>query len=478
MKQEKFYFDSRDGINKIHAVRYMPDDGEVKCVVQVIHGMSEYKERYEGFAQFLTDRGCVLVAEDHLGHGQSVAEGGQFGYFCEQDPATVVVRDSHRLKKMTEVLYPDVPYVVLGHSMGSFILRNYLCRYGKGISGAIIMSTGMQPKALITISKTMVRVQKLFFGSKHVAKFIDKCAFGNYNARIENPRTPVDWLSKDTEEVDKYVAHPHCGFTFTVNGFETLFELISRIQKRENLEKVPKELPIFMVAGDADPVGEYGVGIQRAFNSLKEVGIKNLKLKMYESDRHELLNETDKEQVMEDIYQWITANVLNQKWGDIVRGMQNHFPYEIRWARPDEWADTMTMVWKTFLKFEGQDYTEEGIRNFFEFVTDEDLYSRFLSGNYQVLVALDGEQIIGMASVRNGNHLSLLFVDEHYHHQGIGSALIEVMCKYLAEEVGEKFMSLKAAPYAVVFYRKIGFTQVGPEEHYSGIRVTPMQKIF
>ncbi|MBO5347678.1 MAG: GNAT family N-acetyltransferase [Lachnospiraceae bacterium] len=138
----------------------------------------------------------------------------------------------------------------------------------------------------------------------------------------------------------------------------------------------------------------------------------------------------------------------------------------------------MTMVWKTFLKFEGQDYTEEGIRNFFEFVTDEDLYSRFLSGNYQVLVALDGEQIIGMASVRNGNHLSLLFVDEHYHHQGIGSALIEVMCKYLAEEVGEKFMSLKAAPYAVVFYRKIGFTQVGPEEHYSGIHVTPMQKIF
>lgn len=311
MKQEKFYFDSRDGQNKIHAVRYMPEEGEVKCVVQVIHGMSEYKERYEGFAKFLTDRGCVLVADDHLGHGQSVAEGGIYGYFCEQDPATVVVRDVHRLKKMTQALYPGVPYVILGHSMGSFILRNYLCRYGKGISGAIIMSTGMQPKALIALSKALVRVQKLFFGSKHVAKFIDKCAFGNYTVRIENPRTSSDWLTKDASVVDRYVADPKSGFIFTVNGFETLFELISRIQKRENLEKIPKQLPIFMVAGTDDPVGEYGVGVQRAYDSLKEVGIENLKLKMYESDRHELLNETDKEQVMEDIYQWITATVLN-----------------------------------------------------------------------------------------------------------------------------------------------------------------------
>lgn len=311
MKQEKFYFDSRDGQNKIHAVRYMPDDGEIKCVVQVVHGMAEYKERYEGFAQFLTDRGCVMVADDHLGHGQSVAEGGIHGYFCERDPATVVVRDEHRLKKMTQELYPGVPYVILGHSMGSFILRNYLCRYGKGISGAIIMGTGMQPKALVAVSKMLARVQKVFLGSKHVAKFINKCAFGNYNARIENPRTPSDWLTKAASEVDKYNAHAHCGFIFTVNGFETLFELISRVQKKENLEKVPKDLPIFMVSGTDDPVGEYGVGVQRAYDSLKEVGIENLKLKMYESDRHELLNETDKEQVMEDIYQWITATVLN-----------------------------------------------------------------------------------------------------------------------------------------------------------------------
>ena len=128
MIKEEFYFDSRDGESCIHAVRYTPDDGNVKGIVQVVHGMAEYVERYENLAEFLTARGILVTGEDHLGHGKSVAEGGTYGYFCEQDPATVVVRDVHRLKKITEESYPEVPYVILGHSMGSFITRNYLCR--------------------------------------------------------------------------------------------------------------------------------------------------------------------------------------------------------------------------------------------------------------------------------------------------------------------------------------------------------------
>ena len=128
MKNEEFYFDSRDNISKIHAVRWTPESGNVVAIVQIVHGMAEYVERYEEFAQFLTERNIVVTGEDHLGHGKSVPEGGIQGYFCEQDPATVVVRDVHRLKKMTQELYPGVPYFILGHSMGSFILRNYMCR--------------------------------------------------------------------------------------------------------------------------------------------------------------------------------------------------------------------------------------------------------------------------------------------------------------------------------------------------------------
>ena len=241
MIKEEFYFDSRDGENRIHAVRYTPDDGKVKAVVQVVHGMAEYVERYEELAKYLTDRGILVTGEDHLGHGKSVSEGGTFGYFCEQDPATVVVRDVHRLKKITEEQYPQVPYIILGHSMGSFIVRNYLCRYGSGIDGAVIVGTGMQPAGLIFASKAMAGIQKLFCGSKHVSHFIDKAAFGGYNKRIDSPRTSSDWLSRNTENVDRYIADGMCGFTFTVNGFQTLFELIRRLQKQENLEKVPPE---------------------------------------------------------------------------------------------------------------------------------------------------------------------------------------------------------------------------------------------
>ena len=122
----------------------MPEGREPLCVVQIIHGMAEYVERYEEFARFLTDQGCVVTGNDHLGHGKSVGEEKCYGYFCEQDPATVLVRDVHRLKKITQKEYPSLPYVIIGHSMGSFILRNYLTMYGSGITGAVIMGTGYQ----------------------------------------------------------------------------------------------------------------------------------------------------------------------------------------------------------------------------------------------------------------------------------------------------------------------------------------------
>ena len=282
MIKEEFYFDSRDGENRIHAVRYTPDDGNVRGIVQIVHGMAEYVERYENLAEFLTKRGILVTGEDHLGHGKSVSEGGSFGYFCEQDPATVVVRDVHRLKKITEEQYPQVPYIILGHSMGSFIARNYLCRYGSGIGGAVIVGTGMQSAGLIFASKAMAGIQKLFCGSKHVSHFIDK---------------------------DRYIEDELCGFTFTVNGFQTLFELIRRLQKQENLEKVPQNLPILMVSGAEDPVGDYGKGVHKACDSLKRAGVKNITVKLYENDRHELLNEDDAEVAMEDIWQWICKEI-------------------------------------------------------------------------------------------------------------------------------------------------------------------------
>lgn len=151
-------------------------------------------------------------------------------------------------------------------------------------------------------------------------------------------------------------------------------------------------------------------------------------------------------------------------------------PYEVRWATADEWKPAMVMIWKTFLKYEGQDYSPEGVQNFFEFITDDGLYKSFLDGRYQMMVAIDDGRVIGAGSIRSKNHLSLLFVDEDYHRRGVGSTLMNRLCEYLKREAGERFMSVQAAPYAVAFYQKLGFRIVKPEEDISGIRVTAMEK--
>lgn len=307
VKREELYFDSRDNENKIHGIRWTPEGNKPVCILQIIHGMAEYVERYDEFAEAMAEKGILVVGEDHLGHGKSVGENGVYGYFCERDAATVVVRDSHRLKKMTQEKYPGVPYVILGHSMGSFILRNYLCRYGTGIQAAVIVGTGMQPKPLLMMGRAVAAVQNVLCGSKHPSGLLNALSFGSYNKRIANNRTVMDWLTKEEEIVDAYIEDPLCGFTFTVNGFRTLFELVNGLYKKENLEKMPKELPVLFVAGAEDPVGDYGKGAERARQSFEDAGMKNVQMKLYENDRHEVLNESDRKEVYKDIYEWIMS---------------------------------------------------------------------------------------------------------------------------------------------------------------------------
>lgn len=308
VKKEEFTFDSRDGKTKLHAVRWVPE-GKVVCILQIVHGMAEYIERYEELAQYLGEKGILVTGDDHLGHGKSVPKDGIYGYFCEQDPATVVVRDVHRLKKMTQEDYPGVPYVILGHSMGSFILRNYLFRYGTGIEGAIICGTGSKSKTLIMVSQALAAVSGVIHGDAYVSKFIDKLAFGSSNKKIANARTSVDWLCTDDKVVDAYIKDELCGFTFTVNGFKTLFQLLNRLNKTENLNKMPKDLPVHFISGDMDPVGDYGEGVKKAYEDFRKAGMKRVSMKLYPGGRHELLNETNKQQVYGDIYPWIMERV-------------------------------------------------------------------------------------------------------------------------------------------------------------------------
>ena len=253
----------------------------------------------------------MVTGDDHMGHGESVAEGMTFGYFCRQDPATVLVRDEHRLKKITQELFPGVPYLLIGHSMGSFIVRNYLCRYGTGISAAVLLGTGMPSRMELFLSTTIAKAQQLIFGPKHVAKLLDRLIFGGYNKRIKNPRTSYDWLTGEEDLVDAYLRNPLCGFVFTLNGFLAMFQLISRIYQPDNLARIPKELPVLFASGDADPVGDYGKGVRAACESLEKAGMKHLTLKLYPGARHEVLNETNREEVYADLLDWMERNALS-----------------------------------------------------------------------------------------------------------------------------------------------------------------------
>lgn len=311
--KEEFTYDSRDNKSKIHAIRWIPQKGEIKGVLQIVHGMVEHIDRYDDFANYMAEKGIVVVGNDHLGHGSSVGKDGEYGYFCEKDGATILVRDVHRLKKLTQKAFPGKPYFILGHSMGSFITRKYIMEYGKGIDGAIIMGTGSKPISLLKWGVCLTKILSAVHGEKYRSKMLNNQAFGSFNRQFLPARTEHDWLTKDEKQVDAYERDKRNQFIFTLNGYRTLFELFIYIQKEENFVDVRKDLPIIFVSGDKDPVGNYGEGVKKAYELLKQIGYSDLDIKLYENDRHEILNETDRNVVYKDLEEWIMQKITDLK---------------------------------------------------------------------------------------------------------------------------------------------------------------------
>ncbi len=302
----EFYYDSRDGKHRIRGLKWIPE-GDVKCVLQLVHGMAEHVERYDAFANHMASLGVLVVAEDHLGHGKSVNSPEEYGYFCEKDPLITVIRDIHRLKKMTEEAYPQVPYFIFGHSMGSMLLRNYLFRYGTGIQGAIICGTACQPELATVPGMGILKLMSLFKGSKYRSPFAASLVNGDSNKRINPKRTEFDWLTKDEAIVDAYIADEACGYLFTLNGYLTLVESVYKQNKKKYLAAMPKDLPVFFIAGEEDPVGNYGEGVKKAYQMFLKAGMKNVSMKLYPGYRHEILNEACKEEVYDDVYKFIKS---------------------------------------------------------------------------------------------------------------------------------------------------------------------------
>ncbi|MBQ6160523.1 MAG: lysophospholipase [Oscillospiraceae bacterium] len=283
---------------RIHCCQWVPE-GKPRGILQLVHGIAEYAARYDELAKVFTDHGFVVVGEDHMGHGGSISKDIPQGCFAEG--WLTAVSDTYRLMQMTKEEYPDLPYVIYGHSMGSFMTRTLLYTYpDAGLKAAVLSGTGWMPKLVLKSGRAVCRMEGRK-GMNETSATVDRLMFGSYNKGYENPRTPFDWLSRDDAEVDKYIADPLLGFSASIGlSYEMLGGMLMNEDKK-NLGKMPKDLPVLFVSGDKDPVGSNGKGVTQAYEAFKAAGMKDVTLKLYPGGRHEMHNETNRAELHADV---------------------------------------------------------------------------------------------------------------------------------------------------------------------------------
>ncbi len=308
--KEEFLYRSTVRDCDIHAISWKPKGKTPKAVIQFVHGMAEYIDRYDSMARWFAEQGYAVYGNDHIGHGQSVNENYPLGYFgTENYQGVVFVEDVYTLTDLAKKENPGVPFFLFGHSMGSFVTRVYLSRYGKELDGAVICGTAGANPAIdlaITIGKALCKRK-----GKAPGKLLNKLAFAGWNKKTSH-RTNFDWLSKDKVNVDEYIDDPLCGFLFSNQGFLDLFTLNKYIFDDEVIENTPEDLPLFFIAGTGDPVGSYGKGVKEVVKAYKKTG-HNVSKKLYKGDRHEIHNDLDKIEVYHDIQAFAEKIIRGEK---------------------------------------------------------------------------------------------------------------------------------------------------------------------
>ena len=305
---QDFYFQSSTGRTSIHALKCVPD-GKPRAVVQIAHGIAEHIDRYRPFMEFLAGSGFVVAGNDHLGHGKSIRVPEEQGFFAEKDGWWRVVDDMDKLHDIMSKEYPELPYVLFGHSMGSFLTRTYLIKHPDKYDAVILSGTGHQSPALVLGGNAAASVMAKLNGAMGDGTKLDSLAFGSYLSKIENPRTKFDWLSRDAEQVDKYIADPLCGFVGKIGLYRDMMQGIKFITDKKNIAQMNKEKPVYFMSGDGDPVGDYGKGVERAYKAFCDAGLHDVFMRLYPGGRHEMLNETNKEQVYQDILNWLNEKI-------------------------------------------------------------------------------------------------------------------------------------------------------------------------
>ncbi|MSR90694.1 alpha/beta hydrolase [Inconstantimicrobium porci] len=298
----KVEFTFKDKENKsIRGYKWTLDNSKIpKAVVQISHGMVETISRYDYFAEKLNEAGYIVYGHEHRGHGKVAEENNELGYLGESG-FSALVENVHDVTDIIKKEYPGVPVILFGHSMGSFVSQRYIQLYGDEIKAVILSGTNGKPPFGTSLGILLSGLECKIRGAKHTSNFIDKLCFGNYNKKIKEKRTAVDWLSRDTQQVDKYLNDRLCGFVCSASFYNELFKALKKNVKKENVNKVPKNLPIYIFAGDCDPVGNYGKGILNLYGIYKKADVKDVSYKLYNGGRHEMLNEINRDEVISDI---------------------------------------------------------------------------------------------------------------------------------------------------------------------------------
>ena len=302
--KENFSFKSSNGTNTVKGFVIRKEQPPYKAIIQISHGMKEHSGRYEEYMNYMAQKGYVMVIHDHIGHGMSVNDKTELGYFAPKDGYIHILNDLAATAGRVKKSFPQLKLILFGHSMGSFYARVFVSKYHQLADGIIISGTGGK-NPLAAPGKALINLFIRFKGDRATSKLVTKIIFGSFLSRIENPKTASDWLTRDEKAVEKYRSDELCRFYFTLGGYRDLVTIQSISNTEDCFANTEKDIPYLMVSGDMDPVGDWGKGVEQVCERYKNAGVRDITLNLYSGGRHEMLNELNKEEVYEDILNWI-----------------------------------------------------------------------------------------------------------------------------------------------------------------------------